>query len=434
MKIIRFEAENIKRLVAVEIEPSGNVIKITGENGAGKTSVLDAIWWALAGADNIQKKPIRDGAKHGTITLALGPDEDGGELIVKRRFSAGGNTYLSVEKGKGFKAPSPQKMLDALIGALTFDPLEFMRMAPRDQAEVLRDLSGLDTSSIDSDRALHYEARREVARELKSAAGALSLLPVVDLEDGAALKNSSTIIEQLDTASAMAVELIAAQDAVIDGENDVEEAEKMIEECQRNVVQARKNKARVALTLKALKSDAEAVPEPPDMEALRKELVGVDEHNEKVRSVKRRSEATVLVEDLNAKVTASTALIKECDDEKAKMTAAVTMPLDGLSFDGDGTVIYGGNPLDQASQAEQLRVSMAIAMSTNPTLRVIRITDGSLLDSASLAIIEELATDNDFQVWLEMVDESGEVGVVIEDGCVKGASADAIEAGEEAGR
>lgn len=48
MKIIALQAENVKRLVAIEIRPDGNLVQITGKNGAGKTSVLDCIWWALA--------------------------------------------------------------------------------------------------------------------------------------------------------------------------------------------------------------------------------------------------------------------------------------------------------------------------------------------------------------------------------------------------
>jgi hypothetical protein len=55
------------------------------------------------------------------------------------------------------------------------------------------------------------------------------------------------------------------------------------------------------------------------------------------------------------------------------------MPIDGLSLES-GRVMFNGIPLDQGSSAEQLRVSTAIAMSSNPELRVIRIKDGSLLD------------------------------------------------------
>lgn len=49
MKIVSLTAENVKKLTVVEITPAGNLVQITGKNGQGKSSVLDAIWWALAG-------------------------------------------------------------------------------------------------------------------------------------------------------------------------------------------------------------------------------------------------------------------------------------------------------------------------------------------------------------------------------------------------
>jgi hypothetical protein len=90
----------------------------------------------------------------------------------------------------------------------------------------------------------------------------------------------------------------------------------------------------------------------------------------------------------------------------------------GLGFDDDG-VTYNGVPFSQCSSAEQLRVSLGVAMALNPRIRVLRITDGSLLDAENLAVIEEMADLQDFQVWIERVAEDGEVGVVIEDGAVK---------------
>ena len=101
--------------------------------------------------------------------------------------------------------------------------------------------------------------------------------------------------------------------------------------------------------------------------------------------------------------------------------AAAKMPVAGLGF-GDGVVTYNDIPFDQASSAEQLRVSLAIAMAANPKLRVIRIEDGSLLDEDSLAQIAAMAKDHDYQVWIERVETSGKVGFVIEDGHVKGAA------------
>jgi recombinational DNA repair ATPase RecF len=61
MKIIELQAENVKRLRAVTITPEGNIVEISGRNGQGKTSVLDAIWWAVSGTTHIQAVPIRKG-------------------------------------------------------------------------------------------------------------------------------------------------------------------------------------------------------------------------------------------------------------------------------------------------------------------------------------------------------------------------------------
>lgn len=54
MKIVHLVAENVKKLRAVEISPKGELVTISGKNGQGKTSVLDAIWWALAGTSQIE--------------------------------------------------------------------------------------------------------------------------------------------------------------------------------------------------------------------------------------------------------------------------------------------------------------------------------------------------------------------------------------------
>ena len=72
LRIVALTAENVKRLTAVHIEPQGNVVQITGRNRQGKTSVLDAIWWAIEGASHIQASPIHKGADKARIRLDLG--------------------------------------------------------------------------------------------------------------------------------------------------------------------------------------------------------------------------------------------------------------------------------------------------------------------------------------------------------------------------
>jgi hypothetical protein len=118
---------------------------------------------------------------------------------------------------------------------------------------------------------------------------------------------------------------------------------------------------------------------------------------------------------LDAEVTA-------VDRQKAEALLAAKFPVEGLGF-GDTGVTLNGLPLEQASGAEQLRVSLAMGIALNPKLRVMLIRDGSLLDETSLALVGQMAERADMQVWIEMVADRGAAGVVIEDGMVEGAVA-----------
>lgn len=140
MKIIELRAENVKGLVAIDITPNGDLVEIAGKNGAGKSSVLDAIWLALGGkeAGKDITAALRNGQDKGFVELTL---DDG--LIVHRGWSRNAEdvvtTSLKVVRDKdGIKSSvgSPQTTLDALR-AITLDPEGFLRLAPRQQREAL---------------------------------------------------------------------------------------------------------------------------------------------------------------------------------------------------------------------------------------------------------------------------------------------------------
>ena len=130
MKIIELRAENVMRLKAVEITPDGTVQVIGGRNAQGKSAVLNAIWLALGGgkASKETPLPIRDGEDKASVRLDLG------DLVVTRSWTRKG-TSLKVENAEGAQYKSPQSMLDALVGQLSFDPLAFTRLSPKEQRE-----------------------------------------------------------------------------------------------------------------------------------------------------------------------------------------------------------------------------------------------------------------------------------------------------------
>jgi DNA repair exonuclease SbcCD ATPase subunit len=409
MRILRFEAENVKRLKAVAITPAGNVVQITGANGSGKSSVLDAILWALAGVKGIDPEPIRQGETSARIRLDLG------EVIVTRKFTHAGST-LTVEADTGAKFPSPQKLLDALLGALSADPLAFTRLSPTEQRKQLGDLVGLsdELAALDAQRAEAYATRTEVGREVRRLEGALASF--ADVPADAA---SVDVAELMGTLA----QVEASQQAAYEWDNNVRaveagirEADARIASLQAEIEAARQYRADCTEALVALK--ATPVVAMGSGEAIRAQIVDAQRVNALAEKAKQRDALAAELAQSQAKVAELTAAIASCDEAKQALVQATALPLDGLAFADDG-LTYQGVPLAQASSAEQLRVSTAIAMALNPTLRVIRIKDGSLLDESSLALLEQMAEAHDFQVWIERVDTSGTVGVVMEDGTAR---------------
>lgn len=397
MKIIKLTAENVKRLKAVEISPDGTVQVITGRNAQGKTSVLDAIWLALGGGAAAREtaRPIRAGEDKASVTLDLG------DLLVTRTWT-GDKTALTVKSAEGARYPSPQGVLDALVGRLSFDPLEFTRLSGRDQIAALLDLVDLDVDlpALAAQRAKLYSERTEIGRQGKVLEGqATGLGPV---EDAPA--------EELSASDLIAL-IRSEQQETERQQADHRQAARLGADVQR--LEEELGRARSAL---AAAQDALASHRPvKDVAILEANLATIEETN---RAVRRNADREAVARKLDAARTSyreTTAAIEEIDHSKAEALAKAVFPVAGLGFDDDG-VTYNGVPFSQASAAEQIRVSLAMAMSLNPELRVIRILDGSLLDSDNLRLISEMATEHDYQVWIERVADGSGVGVVIEDG------------------
>lgn len=411
MKIIALEAENLKRLTAIRIEPDGNLVQITGKNGQGKTSVLDAIWWALDGTTHVQSKPIRQGEEQAVIKLDLG------ELKVTRKFRAKEDgtytTSIIVENGEGARFPSPQKMLDELLGELTFDPLAFTRMKDQDQVHALRSLvPDFDFAKAEQEIKEAFDERaicNRTARDSKTVAEEISRdLP----EEIPEFIEDSTALHD---AYAKAVEESAECEARHAKKDRISNRIIQIEEERRKLMDEWTN----------LTAELEAVGDIPDLEAIQDKIAkarasvqSVEVNNRIAEKAKTRDFKFDESKKAEAK---SIDLTRKIDSIKAQAKEAIAsadMPIKGLSI-SNGAVHLDNVPFEQASDAQQLQASIGIAMALNPTLKVIRVRDGSLLDQDAMQILAKMADDKDYQIWIERVDGSGKVGFVLEDGHLK---------------
>lgn len=394
-KIIGFRAENFKRLKVVEFTPDGNTVIITGRNAQGKTSVLDAIWATLAGKAGSKglEQPIREGEKKASVQLTLD------DLIVTRTWTAAGTQLAITPRDLSSKLNSPQKVLDGLIGSLSFDPLAFTNARPAEQRDMLIDLIGKRTEidEIAANRREAYEERTVVNRQAKSARAKVEGLPPVPqgASEPVDLKALITEGQTINEKEILRNEWNAATATI----KDLGERLASAEAVRRN-----------------LETEAMALPKTREPGDWRQAMDDAYEHNANFEDYQRRQGAIDEAQELEAKSAELTSAVEYFDTQKIQLIAASPMPVPGLSFDDDG-VTLNDIPITQASGAERIKLSVGMAMAANPNLRVICIKDASLLDEDSFGMLKAVAEANDFQIWYEQVgSEGGPTGVLLEDG------------------
>jgi DNA repair exonuclease SbcCD ATPase subunit len=430
MKIVELRAENVKRLQAVEIKPDGSLVVIGGKNGAGKSSVLDAILYGLSGAKSLPGKPVRNGADKAEIEIKL----DGKpSLVIKRRIKPDGSTTLTVEQvnedGSRASVKSPQAMLDSLYGAIAFDPLAFTRMRPQEQVELLRAAVGVSVDDLDAKAKAVFDERTGVNRDVKQLESQLAGMP--EHKDAPAVEvSASDVLKEIEAANA-ANESVAESGRAIEALQQrrdgislrIGNVNARIDELERELAALEAEKDALADDLNhaddklAMDRELNAKLVVIDLAPLKAKLAGVEGANAKVRANKQRADKA---EQLAAAKAQADDLSKQLDQlRKARIDrmAAAKWPVEGLGF-GEAGVTFNELPFDQCSSAEQLRISTAIALSQNPKLPIGFVRDGSLLDEESLRMVAEIADQYGAQIWIERVGNGDECSIVIEDGSV----------------
>lgn len=132
MKISKLKIENLYGIEQLELD--GKSIELTGTNGAGKSSVLDAIRLALTN-NSKRKYVVKNGETEGRVLVKL---DDGTTIDRKKRTDK--SDYKSIKDENGNEINSPETFLKDIFTPLQLEPVEFLSMSEKEQNRILLNL------------------------------------------------------------------------------------------------------------------------------------------------------------------------------------------------------------------------------------------------------------------------------------------------------
>ena len=410
MKINSLQLENVKRIKAVQLKPSENGLTIIGGNNEqGKTSVLDAIAWALGGEKYRPSEAQREGS---TLPPSLRIVMNNG-LVVERK---GKNSDLKVTDPSGKRAG--QMLLNEFIEELALNLPKFMEASGKEKANTLLQIIGVgdQLAQLEAKEKDLYQERLYIGRtadQKKKFAAEQPYYPDVPEEP---VSPSDLIREQQEilARNAQRIQWKRDYDNIL---NEMDILARNIEEYERAV---RTGKAKLD-ELEKQRIAAEKSPRELQMEStaeLEESIANIDEVNRKVRANLDKAKAE---EDAKVYIDQYTSLTQELEEVRSQKTALLEgaqLPLPGLSVE-DGELTYNGQKWDNMSGSQRLIVSTAIVRKLNPNCGFVLLDKLEQMDLRTLDMFGVWLQSQGLQAIATRVSTGDECSVIIEDGYVK---------------
>ena len=407
IKINSLELENVKRVKAVKLEPTKNGLTVVGgKNNQGKTSVLDAIAWALGGAKYKPSQAQREGS---LVEPQLHIELSNG-IVVER---LGKNGTLKVTDPSGQKGN--QSLLDGFISQFALDLPKFMEADKNTKAKILLQIIGVgdQLSVFDKRESELYNRRTEIGRiadQKKKYADEMVQWDGVPEE----IVSAAELIQQQQ-------EILARNGRNQELRNQVEnlEAQKTlleqrIEEAQKTLNAMHEQFADLMEKLSIANTNAKDLQDESTAE-LEESIANIDSTNAKVRDNLNKQRAQEEADEYKRQYGDLTTQIEEVRKARMELLNGVEMPLQDLSVQ-DGELIYKGQKWDNMSGSDQLKVATAIVRKTNPQCGFVLLDKLEQMDIDTMNEFGKWLQDNNLQAIATRVSTGDECSIFIEDG------------------
>lgn len=412
VKIAALEAENVKRIKAVALTPSPTGLTIVGgNNNQGKTSVLDALAWALGGEKFRPTAAVRDGAlapPHLKVILSNG-------VVVERK---GKNSSLTVTDPTGQR--SGQQLLNAFVEPLALDLPRFMQASDKDKADTLLNIIGVGDSLTGLDREIKalYDRRTvigQIGAQKRHAAEELTEYPDAPSEPVRAIEliqqQQEILLHNADNQrQRMKLAQLEEQEKQLG--RRVQELSQELEMVEHQLTAVQQDVQNATKTVAQLQDESTA--------ELEQSIRNVEEINRQVSANLAKSKAQDEAERYAQEYTALTEQIKAKRTARMDLLNGADLPLTGLGVE-DGSLTYNGKHWQDMSGSDQLRVATAIVRRLNPDCGFVLLDKLEQMDLATLAEFGSWLQAEGLQAIATRVSTGGECQIIIEDGRVKDA-------------
>ena len=409
VKINKLEIENVKRVKAVTIEPTSNGLTILGgNNNQGKTSVLDAIAWALGGNKYKPSKPARDGSMN-PPTLRL---ELSNGLIVERK---GKNSDLKVTDPSGQKAG--QQLLDSFVEELALNLPKFIESSAKDKANTLLQIIGVGEKLWELDRKEErlYNERRtigQIADQKKKYAAEQPQYPEAPNE----LVSIADLIHEQQEILARNGENAKKRQNRENIVNSLHLSEARLKQLKEQLAQEEAtHESLMSDYIAANKSVEDLVDESTD--EIESSIANIEEINRKVRANLDKEKAEEDAKEYGSQYDQLTKQIQDVRDERTSLLDSADLPLPGLSVE-DGELVFEGQKWDNMSGSQQLRVATAIVRKLKPECGFVLLDKLEQMDIPTLTEFGKWLESEGLQAIATRVSSGEECQIIIEDGYV----------------
>ncbi len=400
VKINSLEFENVKRIKAVQLTPAKNGLTVIGgDNRQGKTSVLDAIAWALGGDRFKPSNPQREGSviePHLKVTLDNG-------IVVER---SGKNSSLKVIDPSGNKGG--QQLLNSFVEQLALDLPKFLNQSSKEKADTLLKIIGVGEQlyKLDQQEQLQYNRRTEIGRIADQKAKFAKEMPVYTDVPAEPLSVSELIQSQQ--------QILAKNGMNKQKREQLEYYTKQLEIAKQAFDHAKSVLDAAENNFKLARGEAEGLEDESTAE-LEANIQHIEDINKKVRANLDRQKAEIEAEDFRSQYDELTEQVEAIRQQKRDLLKGADLPLEGLTVEG-GELIYNGQKWDCMSGAEQLIVATSIVRKLNPDCGFVLLDKLEQLDSKTLDAFGNWLEKEGLQAIATRVSSGDECAIIIEDG------------------